>query len=222
MTETASRTGDAPAFESVAECSCNGGEGGSALPAASGGESRVVDYLRAVEKHRSRFLWVAARMMRGAEQEAEDVVQEALLRAFRNLYRFRAESQMSTWLRAIVQNAAREHMRNRKGRVFLSLDGSPSEEDDNRCYSLPDPAPNPEQHCERRECEELAHSAIRSMPPASRRVLEMCVFEERPYLEVATLLNVTVGTIKSTMFRSRIELRKAIRQLGNERRQSRN
>ena len=191
----------------------NAGSSVMGPPVDGNEEDRVIEFLREVQKRRPRLLWVAARMLGGEQQEAEDIVQEALMRAFKNLGRFRAESQMSTWLQAIVKNAVREHLRNWGGRRFVSLDLDPWAEEDSCECDLPDPGPNPEEDCERREREQIAHRAIVTMGPTNRRTVELCIFEEMPYMEVATLLNVSAGTIKARMFRSRRELRNVITDL---------
>ncbi|UWZ85034.1 RNA polymerase sigma factor [Occallatibacter riparius] len=200
--------GDVPKLDGIEQEARNAGSGVSDLRVNCNGEVRVAEFLRAVEKHRARLLWVATQMMRGEEQDAEDVVQEALMRAFRNLGRFRAESQMGTWLQAIVKNAAREYMRNWGGKRFISM--NPDVDDDSCVCELPDPTPDPEQDCVRREREHIAHAAVGAIGPTNRETVQLCVFEELPYMEVATLLNVSTGTIKARMFRSRLELRDVI------------
>ena len=76
-------------------------------------ENRVASFVQAAERRRAYYLRLARRVT-PCHQEAEDIVQDALLRAFRNLPQFRGEAQMTTWLQTIVQNAAREWLRERR------------------------------------------------------------------------------------------------------------
>ena len=87
----------------------------------SGGDDKVAAFVVTAEHSREQLLWLAQRMTRD-RSEAEDIVQEALLKAFRYLPRFRGESQMRTWLGVIVKNTGLEWLRERKGRVYLSLE----------------------------------------------------------------------------------------------------
>ena len=78
-------------------------------------ESRVQEFLETAERRRPQLLRMARRLTQSNE-DAEDIVQEAFMKAYKALARFRGESQMSSWLGAIVQNTAHEHLRNRRGR----------------------------------------------------------------------------------------------------------
>ena len=194
---------------------CADAEGGHAnngavrLQSASAEEVRLAEFLCAVERYRPRLIWVATRIINRGE-DAEDIVQQALLNAFVNLSKFRGESQMATWLRAIVQNAAREYVRKQRGKAFVQLEYSTFPDGDCDENEIPDEGMSPEEHCERREREQMVATAFGGMSTPNRQVLELCVFEELPYIEVATALNLSVATVKSRMFRSRRDLRMAI------------
>jgi len=84
-------------------------------------EGKLVKFTQVAEQRRAQLLWLAQRITHDRD-EAEDVVQEALLRAFKNLPQFRGESQIGTWLCVIVKNMGREWLRNQKGRQFLSME----------------------------------------------------------------------------------------------------
>ena len=172
-------------------------------------ETRLAQLVDAAERYRPQLLWIATRITNRRE-EAEDIVQQALLKAYVNLCKFRGESQMSTWLRAIVQNTAREYMRNQRGRTFVPLECAPLYDGACDDLDLPDPSMNPEECYEQSERKEIVSGAVRRMGPGNRRVLEMCVFEELPYIQVATFLNVSLSTVKSRMFRNRQLLRAGI------------
>jgi RNA polymerase sigma-70 factor (ECF subfamily) len=178
-------------------------------PAPCLDEARVNQFVEATERYRPQLIWLANRIVNRAE-EAEDIVQQALLKAFRKLSGFRGESQMRTWLNAIVKNTAREYMRGQRGRTFISLESPAHADEGSDEMEIVDHDLNPEEYCEHREREQILAAAIGGMGPANREVVEMCVFQELPYMEVATTLNVSLSTVKSRMFRSRRDLRMAL------------
>ena len=104
----------------------------------SGGDDKVAAFVEVAEHSREQLLWLAQRMTRD-RSEAEDIVQEALLKAFRYLPRFRGESQMRTWLGVIVKNTGLEWLRERKGRVYLSLEYACDPDDNPIFRDFPDP-----------------------------------------------------------------------------------
>lgn len=185
------------------------------LPTASDHESadwnrKLLNFLQVAEQNRPRLLRMAERLTH-CREDAEDVLQHSLLRAWLNLSQFREEAKMSTWLGTIVQNSAREYLRRRRGFTFISVD--PYSQDDRAVVrDITDPAKNPEEYRQRMETEEILYKEIDKLVPYCRSVVQMCVLREIPQREVARSLNVSVATIKSRMFRSKQLLQKAVRQ----------
>ncbi len=173
------------------------------------GADRMATFVEVAQKNRVRLLWVAWRMTKSRE-EAEDVVQDALLRAYMALPRFRGDSRMDTWLHAIVRNVALVHLRSRKGRIELSLEPFGMEGEDISVFEHPDPGENPEEHCGRTEREKMLRSSMKDMTSAGRVALQMCVLEELPYREAASELNVSLGTLKSRVFHGKRMLKRAV------------
>ena len=145
-----------------------------------------------------------------SSEEAEDIVQEALLRAWRNLQQFRGDAQISTWLRAIVRNTAREWLRNRGSRINVPIGVMHTDEDEFPVLELMDSRPDPEETCVRREMEQLLRSEIEALTMISRRAIEMCALEEQSLRSTAQALNVNVVTVKSRLFRGRQLLRRSL------------
>lgn len=164
-------------------------------------------FIEVAQRRRAQLLWVAQRIMRDSE-EAEDIVQEALLRAYRSFDGFRGEAQVSTWLRVIVQNTAREWLRNRRGIVCLSLEG-PDEDEPTVSY-IADPGLSPEQQCQRREMEEILYAEIEQLGQLCRRAIQMCAIEEQSLREAALLLNTSVVSLKSRIFRGKQLLKREV------------
>lgn len=161
------------------------------------------------EKRRAQLLWHAQRVTKSAE-EAEDIVQESLLKAWRNLQQFRGDAQIGTWLRAIVKNTAREWMRNRRSRVHLSLETQRNEDEEPTVLEIIDPGLDPEQWVERNEMEDILHSELKTLTYLSRRAIELCALEEQSLCDAARALNVGVVAVKSRVFRGRRLLERGI------------
>ena len=187
--------------------SCSGSDSGTYDAAIE--QQKLCTFLAAAEKHRTRLLWLAKRITNSRE-EAEDVVQHALLKAFVNLSKFRGDSQMSTWLGAIVQNTAREHMRSQRGKVFLPLEFAPDEEGESAVHDVPDPSETPEETFAIKERQELVRSAMNSLTESHRVALQLCVMEDVPYLRAAELTEVTLSSMKSRVFRGKQLLKVAV------------
>jgi RNA polymerase sigma-70 factor, ECF subfamily len=178
------------------------------LEAVSG--DKLDTFVEAAEQQRAQLLWLAQRIIPHRE-EAEDIVQEALLKAFRNLAQFRGDSKMGTWLRAIVQNTARDWLRNQKGRVYLPLEPVNPADGSTMPLDFPHPAENPEQRYEREELDRLLRTEIGKLGSLSRRAIQLCVLDEFSHRAAANALNVSVITVKSRVFSGKQRLKRAVR-----------
>jgi len=172
--------------------------------------TRDADLLALIsEERRAQLLWDAQCVTRSSE-DAEDIVQEALLRAWRSLQQFRGDAQISTWLRAIVRNTAREWLRNRGNRVNVPIGTVRADEDEFPLLELTDTRPGPEEVCARREMERLLHAEIKTLTLVSRQAIELCALEEQSLRDAAQAMNVNVVTIKSRLFRGRQLLQRGL------------
>jgi RNA polymerase sigma-70 factor (ECF subfamily) len=172
-------------------------------------DEKLVRFTQVAEKHRPQLLWLAQRITPQRE-EAEDIVQEALLKAFRSLAQFRGDAQMSTWLRAIVQNTARDWLRNQKGRVHLPLEQTHPGEGAGVTLDFPHPAESPEESCEREELERILRREIKKLNSVSQRALQLCVLEELSHRAAARALDISVITVKSRVFSGKQRLKRAV------------
>jgi RNA polymerase sigma-70 factor (ECF subfamily) len=172
-------------------------------------DSKLVTFAEVAERRRTQLLWLAQRITNNRE-EAEDILQEALLKAFKNLAQFRGEAQMGTWITVIVQNTGREWLRKRKGHVCLPLEEVRNRDDVPLVLDFPDPGRNPEQCYEHDEMEGILLSEIDALHSVSKRAIEMCVLEEHSHREAANALGVNVFTIKSRVFHGKRMLRRAV------------
>ncbi len=165
-------------------------------------EDRLQEFLETAERKRPQLLRMSRRLTQ-CNEDAEDVLQEAFMKAYKALSRFRGEAKMSSWLGAIVQNTAHEHLRSRRGRVFVSIEYMNKEENEVVEINLPDPGKNPEEEWEGREMENILREEVTHLSHVCRRAIELCVLDERPQLEVANSINLSVATMKSRVFRGK-------------------
>lgn len=176
-------------------------------------DEKLAKFVEMAQKQRAMLVWVALRVT-SSREEAEDIVQEALLKAFRALPRFRGDSRMDTWLHTIVHNAAVEYLRNRKGRIEISLDQPRSGTEDAPPRELADPGKNPEEFYARKEIEDILRSGMNEMTSMCRLAIQMCILQELPYRAVANDLNVTLSALKSRVFHGKRMLRSSVRVAG--------
>lgn len=160
---------------------------------------------RLVARHKRKALAMAQRITRNRE-DAEDVVQESLHKAFCHLDGFEEKSQFSTWLARIVMNEAYMLLRRRR-RVMDIFPESPEEV----VKSAPDPfvdrSPSPEESCWRSERGELLTKAVNRLRPAIRKAILLHSFEERSVEETAQILGASMGAVKARLFHARQKLR---------------
>ena len=176
---------------------------------ASVGEGRLEEFLETAERKRPQLIRMARRLT-DCNEDAEDVVQEAFMKAYKALAKFRGESQMSSWLGAIVQNTAHEHLRSRRNRVFVSIEYLSRKDNEVVEIDLPDPGKNPEQTWQSKQMETILREEVGKLGRVCRHAIEMCVLDEQPQLAVAGTLNLSVATMKSRVFRGKRVLERAI------------
>ena len=144
------------------------------------------------------------------ETEAEDVAQEAILKAFRNLANFRGESKFSTWLISITLNEARRRLRRQSTVRMESLDESAEEGGKVSPALLRDWREIPSEALERREVRELLQNAIEQLSPIYREVLVLRDIEEFSTEETAGVLAISISSVKVRLHRARIMLQKEL------------
>jgi len=144
------------------------------------------------------------------ETEAEDVAQEAFLKAFRHLANFRAESRFSTWLISITLNEARRRLRRQRTVRMESLDEPPEEGGKVSPALLRDWREIPSEALERKEVRTLLQEAIGHLSPIYREVLVLRDIEELSIEETAGALAISISAVKVRLHRARIMLQKEL------------
>jgi RNA polymerase sigma-70 factor (ECF subfamily) len=144
------------------------------------------------------------------ETEAEDVAQEAFLKAFRNLANFRGQSKFSTWLISITLNEARRRLRRQSTVRIESLDEPPEEGGKVSPALLRDWREIPSEALERRELRALLERAIEELSPIYREVVVLRDIEELSVEETAGALAISISSVKVRLHRARIMLQKEL------------
>ena len=144
----------------------------------------------------------------GNSEDAQEAAQEAFLSAWQGLKFFRGEASFSTWLYRLTSNAAIDLLRRRKAPA-LSL------EDEEAPIDLPDPGPTPEEAAERRELREEIEAGLNALSVEHRQVLVLREMHQLSYEEIAGVLELDVGTVKSRISRGRKKLRNFLVERGN-------
>jgi RNA polymerase sigma-70 factor, ECF subfamily len=145
----------------------------------------------------------------GNAADAEDVVQDALLAAYKHLDQFKGQSQMSTWLTTIVINCARMHLRKRPRQTHLSLDERFGEDQE---YSLSERlahnGPSPEDDCRNSELDRRLKQFTEQLSLPLRKAFQLRELDGLSTSEAARILGVPDGTVKARVSRARAKLRR--------------
>lgn len=149
-------------------------------------------------------------------EEARDLTQETFLRAYRSISGFRGDASVKTWLYRIAINQSRNRFRwwkRRKKDKTVSLDSPIGGSDRNYSDTIPSAAPNPEDEALRREQGLRLQKAIAELPGHFREAIVLCDVQGFAYEEIASILEINIGTVKSRISRGRRELREKLRDI---------
>jgi RNA polymerase sigma-70 factor (ECF subfamily) len=171
------------------------------ISAAQKGDRRAFNQL--VLHYQGLAYNVAYRIL-GDPEAAADATQDAFFSAFRAMPKFRGGS-FKSWLLRIVTNACYDQLRVKQRRPTSSLDDLPVEAD--HTYYLQDSAEQPDEFVERQELNRFIEAGIATLPTDQRMVLVLSDIQGMSYQEVAEVLNISLGTVKSRLSRGRAKLR---------------
>jgi RNA polymerase sigma-70 factor, ECF subfamily len=156
-----------------------------------------------VIRYQERVYWAARRIL-GSHEDADDTVQEVFLRVYRKLHSFRGDSEFFTWLYRITVNIALNASRKKKIAGFFHIDAlherQPADGDD------------PESLLIRREEQSLLDRAISLLPEKQKAVFMMRYHEEMKFDAIASILNRSVGGVKSNYFHALRKIDRFIRE----------
>ncbi len=155
-----------------------------------------------VQRHGSRVYNLCLRIL-GDSEEAADASQDTFLAALRKLNTFRGDSAFTTWLHRVAVNACYDSLRRKRRRPLLQI--VRDEDDERREPSLPAP-----DHADGVVFSVDVARALMEVPKEFRVVLVMADVQDLPYDEIASALEIPVGTVKSRVFRGRAALGRAL------------
>jgi len=143
-------------------------------------------------------------------EDAEDVVQEAFLKAYGNLAKFQEQSKFYTWLVRIAVNEALMKLRRRKPERTVSLDEEVKTEDDSLPREVADWSPNPEQMYNQAQLRDILTRTIQGLPSGFRTVFVLRDVEGLSTEETAQALELSIPAVKSRLLRARLQLRERL------------
>ncbi|MEP6756834.1 MAG: sigma-70 family RNA polymerase sigma factor [Chthonomonadales bacterium] len=161
------------------------------------------DLIRRYEKKVYNFAY----RLSGNYDEANDVASETFVRVFNALHNFRGDSSFITWLFRIVTNVYLDEKKRQRNRPHQSLEEIIELEEASVQRQIEDPGPTPEVQVQRLESTELLQDAINSLPEYQRMMIVMYHTDNRSYDEIAAILDLPIGTVKSRLNRARLSLR---------------
>lgn len=172
-------------------------------------EGNTIAFEELVKQYDRAVLRLAIHLT-GSPEDGQDIYQEAFLRAYMNLSRFRFECSFYTWMYRIVTNLCLDHLRKKSSRgrdVTTSV--SPEGEEEAVLDRMPDhrPGASPEHSFVGRELRERILHALGRLSPRERMVFELRHYHGMKLRTVAGILRTTEGTIKNTLFRATHKLR---------------
>jgi RNA polymerase sigma-70 factor (ECF subfamily) len=158
-----------------------------------------------------RAVYVAAVSILNNSSDAEEVAQEAVLKAFTHLAEFRAEAKFSTWLIQITINEARLRLRKDRRHLYESVDEQRADEEGEYFpKDFADWREVPSEALQREELREALRRAIAALPLKYREVLILRDIQNRSTEETAEILGITEGNVKTRLLRARLQMRDAL------------
>ena len=172
------------------------------------------DLVRKYEKQVYNFAY----RLTGNYDDANDVAQDAFLRVFNAIGTFRGDASFSTWLFRITTNVFLDERKRAKAHPHTSLDEYLELDESSVARQIEDPSPTPEAVLEQSERALLLQQAIGGLPEYQRAMVTLYHGQQKSYEEIAEIMDLPIGTVKSRLNRARLALKEklaGIRELFN-------
>lgn len=184
---------------------------GALVDAHLAGDPRA--FTEIVRRYQPRLIGFVTRIIRDRER-AEDLVQEAFIRAYRHMHRFDRSRKFSTWVYTIASNLARNELRNRQRSPLVYFQTlSANQADDARPLEFADHSTRPDRLYHNRHLRQVVDATVARLSPAHREVFVMRELEGRSYEEIAERTRAQLGTVKSRLNRARAQFAELIEPL---------
>lgn len=142
--------------------------------------------------------------------DANDVAQEAFLRAYNAIGSFRGDASFSTWLFRITTNVFLDDRKRAKAHPHSSLDEYMELDESSVARQVEDPAPGPQTLTEEAERGKILNDAISSLPDYQRAMVVLYHTQQKSYEEIAEMMDLPIGTVKSRLNRARLALKEKL------------
>lgn len=186
------------------------GDTGQELALVQAAREGDVNAFEQLIKRYDRNVFRIAQHITQNREDAEDVVQEAFLKAYQNLGQFQGNSKFYTWLVRIAVNEALMKLRRRKSDKTVSMDEEVETEEGSVPREVADWSPNPEQLYRQGELNEILTKTIAGLPSSFRTVFVLRDVEGMSTEETAEMLGLSVPAVKSRLLRARLQLRERL------------
>ncbi|OFX14209.1 MAG: RNA polymerase subunit sigma-24 [Armatimonadetes bacterium RBG_16_58_9] len=167
------------------------------------GEHAAFDEL--VRRYERRVFSFAYRLA-GNQDDANDVAQEAFIRVFNSIATFRGDAVFTTWIYRIVTNVYLDERKKSKSHRQTSLDDYVELDENPVARQIVDDRPTPDQIVEHKERNRVVQEAVNSLPEYQRIIVTLYHMQNRSYEEIAEILQLPIGTVKSRLNRARLAL----------------
>ena len=160
-----------------------------------------------IGSHQKKVYNIALRMTKNPE-DAQELAQDAFVRAFISIKKLRGDSSFATWIYRITMNVCTDFLRKRSKGTVISLEQTGDETE--QTIQLADDNPGPDEISEKNQLKQLVREAMELLLPEHQQVLILRDLMDMTYKDIAYTLNVNEGTIKSRINRARDNLKKVI------------
>lgn len=169
----------------------------------------VVAFEQLIKKYDRNVFRIAQHITQNRE-DAEDVVQDAFLKAYQKLDQFQGNSKFYTWIVRIAVNEALMKLRKRKSDKLVSMDEDVETDEGTITREFADWSPNPEQQYNQAELNDILSRTIQGLPASFRTVFVLRDVEGLSTEETAEMLGLSVPAVKSRLLRARLQLRERL------------
>lgn len=163
-------------------------------------------------RHKQQIFFFALRITHN-RQDAEDVVQQSLQKAFTHLNKFQGKSSFSTWLTSVAANEALMLLRKSRGTREVPIDDASGNEETISAPEIPDSGPTPEDSYSQREQKRILSAAMNQLTPRVRKAIELREIHELSTEETARVMGLTVQAVKGRVFHGRKKLRECVKRI---------
>ncbi|MEO8088147.1 MAG: sigma-70 family RNA polymerase sigma factor [Bacteroidota bacterium] len=159
-------------------------------------------YAELMQRYKDSIYFMLLKMVNNRD-DADDLTIEAFGKAFKNLHQYTPDYAFSTWLFKIATNNCIDFIRRKRKMTFSIDQGIESENGSEMQFEIKSPTLDPEENMIKRQKAVLMREVVEKLKPRYRRLVELRYFQERSYDEIATELQLPLGTVKAQLFRAR-------------------